>query len=161
MCINCEGRIPVSADVCPFCAAHQTSHNSFQAPIFENQSLEDSLTSLYTPPYQGKRPQFEGRQSYEPVEEERHYKEVREKTQIDPLMDATVKEEAPRGVSSFLPTLLLTLGANFAIIGLMQLFFSKDGVLRLEWNANYWFFYCLASAPLIYFGFKKTNHLTE
>nr|NGX47902.1 hypothetical protein [Chlamydiota bacterium] len=61
MCISCDGRIPFDAEVCPYCASKQSGagmQNSFQAPIFQNQSLEDSLTSLYTPPYQGKRPQF-------------------------------------------------------------------------------------------------------
>jgi len=173
MCISCEGRIPFSADVCPYCAAHQgqqPAQNSFQAPIFQNQSLEDSLTSLYTPPYQGKRPRFDAPIEEEPVpttptmdyqQEMPLYKSVTEKPRLDPLMGATTHEEEAPQRSSFVPTALLLGGAYFAVIGLMQLFFSKNGVLRLEWNANYWFFYFLVSAPLFYFGAKKIKHLEE
>lgn len=171
MCISCEGRIPLSADVCPYCATHQVQQpeqNSFQTPIFQSQSLEDSLTSLYMPPYQGKRPRFDA-----PIEEESFpttstmdyqqemplYKEVTEKPQLDPLAGATTHEEETPQKSSFVPMTLLLGGAHFAVIGLMQLFFSKNGILRLEWNANYWFFYFLVSAPLFYFGAKKIKYI--
>ena len=171
ICISCEGRIPIHIQICPFCASDQSGpriQNSFQTPIFQNQSLEDSLTSLYTPPYQGKRPQFGQIQDtpyempYETPhmddEERPHYKEVTKTEQVDPLFGATVDEE-PTEKSSLLPTLLLIGGVNIFILGLMQLFFSKNGVLRLEWNATYWFFYCLLASPLLYFGYKKFKEL--
>ncbi len=166
MCISCEGRIAANATKCPYCAAEQGDSemkNAFQAPLFERQSLEDSLASLYTPPYMGKRPQF-GQQEELPLEESSKvvydeqpsmYKEVTERPQMDPLLGATVQEEEAPPPNSFFSTLLLALGANFSLLGLLQLFFSKNGVLRLEWNASYWFFYCLIGGPLLYFGFKK------
>lgn len=167
ICISCEGRIPLDAKVCHYCATDQQTpkmQNSFQAPIFQNQSLEDSLTSLYTPPYQGKRPSFgqapEPSAPYKPMydQDATPYKEVSKNYSIDPLIGATVDEE-PERKNGVLPTLLLTAGANVFILGLMQLFFSKKGVLRLEWNANWWFFYCLLGAPLLYFGYKKLKEL--
>ncbi len=165
LCVQCEGRISLDAQTCPYCAADQSTtrmQNSFQAPIFQSQSLEDSLTSLYTPPYQGKRPQFESQASQElpPMYEEPPlYKEVTERPEMNPLLGATVEEETNKPKSSLWPTLFLIAGANLAILGLMQLFFSKDGLLRLEWDANYWFFYCLLAAPLLYFGYKKLKRL--
>jgi uncharacterized membrane-anchored protein YitT (DUF2179 family) len=51
--------------------------------------------------------------------------------------------------------LLLSAGANLFILGLLQLFFSNGGILRLEWNAHYWFVYSLLSLPILYFGIKK------
>lgn len=169
MCISCEGRIAFDAQTCPYCGTHQTgrSQASFQAPIFQNQSLEDSLTSLYTPPYMGKRSPFfqpsETSIEEPPMNYNDHpiYKEVTEKPQMDPLLGATVEEEKASPQNSFFSTLLLAAGANFSIIGLMQLFFSKNGVLRLEWNASYWFFYCLIGAPLLYFGLKKVRALRD
>jgi len=170
MCINCEGRIPFDAEICPYCASDQAKgrmNNSFQAPLFQSQSLEESLTSLYKPPYQGKRPQFakalnvpeEEVQDPEPIStysDTPIYKEVTEKFSMDPLIGATVEsEEEERPKSSLWPCLLLTAGVNFFILGLMQALFSKKGVFRLEWDANYWFFYCLLAAPLLFFGFKK------
>jgi hypothetical protein len=167
MCISCEGRIPLDAEVCPFCATHQMVQNSFQAPIFQNQSLEDSLTSLYTPPYQGKQPQFHTTPQEEPMRENAmntdppHYKAVSGRQIMDPLMGATVEDEKEKPKGSIWPILLLLAGVNFSIIGLMQLFFSKDGVLTLEWNANWWFFYCLIGIPLLYFGFKKAKDFSD
>lgn len=163
LCVACEGRIPLDAEVCPYCASKQSGagmRNSFQAPLFQHQSLEDSLTSLYTPPYQGKRPQFEldsiPEQPEAAEEEPSLYKQVTERPNMDPLLDALPDEaESVPRQNALLPTTLLIAGANFGIIGLMQLFFSKNGVLQLEWDANYWFFYCIFSLPLLYFGFKK------
>lgn len=164
MCISCEGRIPIDAEVCHYCASKQSGaglQNSFQAPIFQHQSLEDSLTSLYTPPYQGKRPQFsinpntESAPSYSYDEEEASpYKSV--KPERETIFKASVdEEEKAASKNSLWPTAFLLGGAHFSILGLMQLFFSKNGILRLEWDANYWFFYCLIGIPLLYFGYKK------
>ena len=174
ICLNCEGRIPLDADVCPYCASHQTQavgDSAFQAPLFDNQSLEDSLTSLYTPPYQGKRPQFDAPFGEQPLPSSpilpeeppsSPYREVTGRDSVDPLEGATapLEDEAPKQ-SSLIPMTLLLAGAQFVVIGLMQLFFSKNGVLRLEWNANYWFFYFLMSAPLFYFGHKKLKLLKD
>lgn len=168
ICISCEGRIPLDAEVCHYCATKQSGaglQNSFQAPIFQHQSLEDSLTSLYTPPYQGKRPQFSINQNPEPTpsfsyeEAPSLYKSV--KPDRNPILGTTMeKEEAEGGSKSSLwPTALLLGGVHFSILGLMQLFFSKNGILRLEWDANYWFFYCLIGAPLLYFGIKKVKKI--
>ena len=175
MCVSCEGRIHFTADVCPYCATDQTAssmHNSFKAPLFQSQSLEDSLTSLYTPPYQGKRPQFAQQIAEEVHSEERMidspmyeepvqqmYREVKRQPELNPLLGATHHEEEDIKESSLWPILFLIGGVNFAILGLMQLFFSKNGVLSLEWNANYWFLHCLISAPLLFYGFRKLRNL--
>ncbi|MBS0629590.1 MAG: hypothetical protein JSS30_05120 [Verrucomicrobia bacterium] len=159
MCLSCEGRIPLNADKCSYCGAEQK--NAYRAPIFQNQSLEDSLASLYTPPYQGKRPQFTKPQ--ESQQDLLHntqplYKEIPENPTMDPLISADAQEEAPTK-SSLWPTVLLFAGANFLFLGLMQLFFSKNGVLHLEWDAHYWFLYCIVAAPCLFFGYKKFKQL--
>lgn len=175
MCLSCEGRISLSADVCPYCASHQmplSNQEKFQAPLFDNQSLEDSLTSLYTPPYQGKRPKFDApfveqplpTNSTDPEEESAFspYHEVSNHNQLNPLEGATTPQELnePKQ-SSFLTLTCLLAGAQLAVIGFMQLFFSRNGILRLEWNANYWFFYFLMSTPFFYFGYKKIKSLKD
>jgi len=163
ICVSCEGRIAFDAEVCPYCATKQSgAQNSYQAPIFQNQSLEDSLTSLYTPPYQGKRPQFGQAETPEYEEEEEEpsmYKSVTEKPELNPLMGATVEETEEPQKSSLWPTAFLLGGTQITILGLMQLLFSKNGTLKLEWNANYWFFYLILGAPLLYFGYKKLKEL--
>jgi hypothetical protein len=145
--------------------------NPFQTPLFDNQSLEDSLTSLYTPPYHGKRPQFDAPFVDHPLPStpvlaeappSSPYREVRGQDSIDPLKEATtpLEEEASKQ-SGLIPMTLLFAGSQLVVVGLMQLFFSKDGVLDLEWNASYWVFYFLMSAPLLYFGYKKLKLLRD
>jgi hypothetical protein len=159
MCGNCDGRIPLHAERCSYCGMEQTK-NASRTPIFQNQSLEDSLASLYTPPYQGKRPQFTQVPQEEPLQQlEPMYKEVTEIPKADPLIGATQNEEEVETKSSLWPTVFLLAGANFIFVGLMQLFFSKNGVLRLEWNAHYWFLYCILGVPCLYFGYKKFKDL--
>jgi hypothetical protein len=160
MCLSCEGRIPLNAEKCSYCGAEQK--NSYRAPIFQNQSLEDSLTSLYTPPYQGKRPQFTKTEEPQPLQSlEPMYKDVTEQPQMESMIGSTVKEEEEQKKSSLWPTALLFAGANFLFLGLLQLLFSKNGVLRLEWNAHYWFLYCILSAPCLFFGYKKFKELKD
>lgn len=169
MCIHCEGRIPLEADICEYCASYQTDtnmKNSFQTPLFQNQTLEDSLTSLYTPPYQGKRPNFS-----QPISNEETaflspqstvYKEVTNNPTHNPFEKVTSKystEEVEQQKSSLWPTLFLTTGIFAFIIGLMQVLFSTNGTLHLEWDTNYWFLYCLIGAPLLFFGMKKLREL--
>jgi hypothetical protein len=57
----------------------------------------------------------------------------------------------------FLPTLLLTVGGNLFVLGLLQFIFSDRGVLRLEINSNYWFLLLIISLPLFYFGLKTIS----
>ena len=168
ICISCEGRISVDAATCPFCATEQENSaltGSFQTPLFQTQSLEDSLSSLYTPPYQGKRPQFgqaeEEAQQADLFEDEPMYKEAIREPQENLLASSEeeLEEEEAEAKSTLWPTLMLMAGANFAVLGLMQLLFSSNGVFRLEWNAKFWFFYLLLSAPLLYFGRKKLHEL--
>ncbi len=61
--------------------------------------------------------------------------------------------------TSFWPILFLSIGANLLMLGLLQLFFSDQGFLRLEWDSSYWFVYCLAALPLVFLGYKKATQL--
>lgn len=145
MCPSCEGRIPVDAEICPYCATELLATNR-PSPLFQSQSLEDSLSALYKPPYSAKRTEMSG----EAKLENSLYKEPAKEAA------ATPKEA---GQSSLLPTLLLLTGSNLFLIGLMQLFFAKDGLLQLEWDGSYWFLYCLFALPILYFGYRKVQDL--
>lgn len=174
MCSSCDGRIPLEATVCPYCASGQ---KSTLTPISGNtkelhhQSLQDSLTSLYSPPYAGKNSGFMNNEK----------KEVPNSGKPEPLsdpmaekkftnssvamgvptipVDSSEDHQIEGGRSSFWPILLLSIGGNLLTLGLLQLFFSDGGFLRLEWDSSYWFAYCLAALPLFFFGFKKVNSL--
>ncbi len=149
MCTNCDGRIPYDAQACPYCGAEQSS-----AKEQHHQSLQESLTSLYPPPYAEKN-KPEPRK--EPMAEKRFNNSMLGTPTIP--VDNHQEQQADEGKSSFWPILLLSIGANLLTIGLLQLFFSDNGFLRLEWSSGYWFVYCLAALPLFYLGFKKANTL--
>ena len=150
MCTSCDARIAVDAKECPFCGADNAQESvDDQMPSEKNQSLQDSLTSLYTPPYAGATTysthvnEMPKKPTFQPVKQEKKAPEP-----VD-----TEEEEK----SLFWPILMLSAGSLALTLGLLQCFFSEKGFLRLEWDSSYWFFYCLAAAPLLYFGYKKSN----
>jgi hypothetical protein len=154
LCPNCEGRIPVEMEICPYCA-HELAQQGAkpQNPLFHKQSLEESLASLYKPPYQGKKAAEEMS-----MEKPKPLKGVEAS-----LYGSSPREEeetqAQEKKSSLWPTVLLLLAANLLLLGILQLLFGVDGVVHLEWDTSNWFFYCLASIPLFYFGWKKLQEI--
>ena len=174
MCTTCDGRIPLDANVCPYCAADVKSSlaPAFGGKELHHQSLQDSLTSLYTPPY-AKNPNslsqssekkevfhFNKAESLKEPMIEKRFNHTSPSLGVPTLpveSDADSNEEQAK--NGFWPLLLLSIGTNLLTLGLLQLFFSDNGFLRLEWDSRYWFVYCLAALPLFFFGFKKANLL--
>lgn len=169
MCSNCDGRISHEAVICPYCGTEQADpsmEKASQGTLFSNQSLQESLTSLYTPPYSQKNPAYTVE---EPIKKKAEtFREAKmEKTFHTPHTTATTmplhgsaeegEENTSSAKSTLLPLLMLSLGGNLCVLGLLQFFFSSGGFLRLEWDASYWFIYCLLSLPLFYLGLKRKS----
>ena len=170
MCANCDGRVPVDAEACPYCAADLKT----AAPQAKDahQSIQDSLTALYSPPY-AKNPhlirQTPSQQPAFPFQNTQLPKEPMVEKRFNPSSpslgapvipaDTHADQAAQESKNSFWPILILSIAANLLMLGLLQLFFSDEGFLRLEWDSSYWFVYCLAALPLLYFGFRKVNTL--
>jgi len=154
MCTHCDGRIPFDAEVCPYCTANVPAAAS-SAKELHHQSLQNSLTSLYTPPY--------AKNKTEPLKEpmvEKRFNPAAPSLGAPTIpVEQSEESNAAQANSGFWPVLLLSIGANLLTLGLLQLFFSDQGFLRLEWDSSYWFVYCLAALPLFFFGFKKANLL--
>jgi hypothetical protein len=172
MCLSCNGRIPLDADICPYCAAEQGNApaSPSSAKELHHQSLQDSLTSLYTPPYHGKNSSFLNAEKKEfanisktellkePMAEKKFNSSISLGSPTIPV-ESTEEQHLDEGRSSFWPVLLLSVGGNLLTLGLLQLLFSEHGFLRLEWDSRYWFVYCLAALPLVFLGLKKANVL--
>lgn len=162
MCTQCDGRIPIEAQECPYCSAEQLEQAQ-EADLFSNhQSLQASLNSLYSPLYPTKPPgtsiaSVQADSLKKP--ESSAYKEVSSKGPQMP-QEGIVAEQPAQDKNYFLPILTLSLAANFLVLGLLQCFFSDNGKLTMEWDSNYWFIYLLSSIPLFFFGYKKlkTHH---
>ena len=149
MCVNCDGRIPIDASLCLYCNAEQgVKEADIAKPI---QSLQDSLSSLYTPPY-----------SVPEGNMKKNYQEAKEKkfTMPSPIgMGAEVTEEKEEIKGVIFPLLLLAVGGILFTLGLIQLFFSDGNKLQLEWDSAYWYVYCLFALPLVLLGLKKAASL--
>ncbi len=148
ICSNCDGRIPINAKECIYCGAELSEE--VQPPLFKQQTLQESLTSLYSPPYSSRN------QTLFQSEEQTS---SRSSPPPPPQPTAAAIEEESESdlKSSFLPIFLLVVGSNLFTIGLLQFFFSSNGLLALEWDASFWFLYCLTALPLCYFGYKKAQ----
>lgn len=141
MCYNCEGEIDLDVIVCPFCAADlreekpEQQHPSYN-PAASVKNL-NTQQSLYPPHYAPKAPQ--------PQEEV-----ALEEPQIEPAEETK---------SIFGPTILLTLGAQLLLFGILMFLFSHKGALILKWDARFSFLYIFASIPLLIFGYKSVSKL--
>lgn len=146
MCYNCEGEIDLDVIVCPFCAADLREEKPEQqrsnySPSASVKNL-NTQQSLYPPHYAPK--------TAAPAAEEAVMNE-------EPQMEQIVESEETKNV--FGPTILLTLGAQLLLFGLMMGLFSHKGAMILKWDARFWFLYVFASIPLLIFGYKSVSKL--
>jgi hypothetical protein len=165
ICPQCDGRVPFDAAECPYCAnefPQSEKTSTGQAPLFKNQSLQESLASLYTPPYNSaKSPQKS------PVLQQKMSEFKKEVSSSPPLMNSSAaavaampdEDRSESSKASFWAIFALIVGGHLLTLGLLQLFFSEEGALHLEWDSQLWYLYCLISLPLFYFGYKKTKEL--
>jgi hypothetical protein len=146
MCGHCEGEVDLDVIVCPFCAADlREEKNEISKPIYNPTAALKNLStqaSLYPPHYAPK-----AAAPAAAVAEE--------------AAPATENAEEEPTQMIWGPVLLMTLGAQLLLFGLFMLFFSQNGQLVLKWDARLWFFYILASIPLLAFGYKAVNKISE
>ncbi|NGX50302.1 MAG: hypothetical protein K1060chlam2_00143 [Chlamydiae bacterium] len=166
-CWNCEADVNYEATYCPFCGTDlltSSAEAANQAPKhdakFSDQTLQESLASLYKPPYSVRNRQGLG------VPDERVDTPFKQADPIkdDPLFqsydevehqeseETVIEEEEVTRRGDILPLLFLMIGAHFFVLGTLLLFCSKDGFVTLQWNSSYWFIYCLISFPILYLG---------
>lgn len=168
ICANCDGRIAIEAETCPYCAAvcsTPTSSSQAPAPLFDHKSIQDSLTSLYTPPYSTNKAVSDMKNDKDKMKPKTFVKESHENHLNASLGKVGYSSSAPivepekshQEKSSFAPIFLLLLGGNLIIIALLQLLFSEGGILRLEWQSKFWYVYALIGLPALFLGFKKAS----
>jgi ribosomal protein L40E len=179
VCWSCEAEVNYEATYCPFCGTDlltstmdSKENQPSQDDRFEKQSLEESLASLYKPPYSIRNRQGLG---VPDEREEPQFKQVEPPKQEHPLFQSYETLEAERPVAKVsekegeekkegggvLPLLLLLTGIHLVVLGILILFFSKGGIVSLEWNASYWFFYVLIGVALSYLGARFLKHLSH
>ncbi len=180
MCVSCDGRVPFEAIACPYCSADLSKALEVNARDVhsQHQAIQDSLTSLYTPPYSSK-----GSSGIRPPSESAVFKKkegtIRESAKMSksethpesrlvppahhggmaasPGSLPRDETEDKTGKMVLLSIIALSVGSLLFMMGLLQVFFSENGVLRLEWNTSRWFIYCLTALPLLYYGYRKAS----
>ncbi len=163
MCVNCDGRVPYESIVCPYCSADLSSAPEAEAPrpdsLSRNQAIQDSLTSLYAPPYKGKKNESPKLTPKTGLKEAARVLATAHHGGTAAAPGALPRDETEDkvGKSILLSILSLSLGSILFILGLLQIFFSDEGVLRLEWSTRHWFIYTLAALPLLYFGYRRAE----
>jgi hypothetical protein len=149
LCYNCEGEIDLDVIVCPFCAADlrteklEQSQSVYQ-PFGTPEKLQNQQTSqsLYPSPFASR-----SEVAQDELEEELPFHNPEE----------TVSNERLSRV--IFPTILFTLGIQMFLLGMFILLFSHKGVVLLRWDGTFWFFYVLASCPLLYFGYRSLSKI--
>ncbi len=147
LCWNCEGNVAWHEEDCPYCGV------CVKGPHLEESSKEQrrpSHISALNPPYRLEQALTTGIPR-SPFDIEEDKEEVEDEKPIEPI-----RRVEP---SSLLPLLLLLLGSLSFVFGLILLLFSKDGVLTLRWNGDYWYLYLLVAIPLLGMGWRVLNRL--
>lgn len=137
LCWNCEGRVPLDSENCPYCAVYlgpalnEKGGGNILAPPYKIIEAEEQEESLPDVPYI-------------PTEESQEKQE----TQAVPVAAKSELKEV------LLPLMLLSGGALFSLFGLILMFFSENGVLNLQWNGEYWYVYISAALPMLLLGWR-------
>lgn len=154
MCPNCDGSVAMEVSICPYCGMNvfkknESIANQTKEEDVQTLSYEETLSSLYPPPYKPKVIQTSATLNNleEDLENETNQENVHE----------TGENKNEKG--AFVPTTLFWLGINILLFSILLLIFSEGGFLYLKWNAKYWFLYSIISIPLLYFGFKGLQSL--
>ena len=188
VCWNCKADVSNQATYCPFCGTDLLTSSSTptKEPMppkdhkFASQSLQESLASLYKPPYSVRNKQGLGVpdereeaslsesdhenenplfQSYEQMDLE----EAEASPPVSPPPSIDELDQEDEGIAhqgSILPLLFMMIGSHLFVLGALLLFCSKDGVVTLEWSSRFWFVYALLGFPLLFFGSKMLKSKT-
>lgn len=180
VCWSCEADVSHEATYCPFCGTDLLtstikSGQSSSEPKdkkFIDQSLQESLASLYKPPYSVRNRQGIGIpdereettfKEAAPKKEDplfQPYEQIELEEQASPFQENHGEEEITRR-GNILPLLFLMIGIHLLVLGMLLLFCSKNGVVTLQWSSRPWFLYCLFSLPLLYFGKRMLKTSTS
>ena len=147
LCLNCHAQVDKDVLICPYCRTSFSenpfsSSSSFSRPAGSNSlSVEESISSLYPPPYQPK---------VETVPEESLNVEEEGDVQV---------EKIDSGFSMVWPNVLCALGTYLFLFGLFLGLFSTEGYLSLRFSSSFWYLYFLASVPLLAISYKMLSKL--
>ncbi len=145
LCYNCDGDVDLDVIVCPFCAADLRVEKSEQmqaraSHVAKPMHVQGLGESLY-PSSQPQRPP--------PFRE----------TVVEKPEPVSLPQSGEEGANPVWASLLIALGGQLFVLGLLLAAFSRQGVLTLQWDARLWFLYLFASVPFLVFGYRALSRL--
>ena len=166
VCWDCEADVNDQATYCPFCGTDllngpaPVSSPLFprkKDPKFSDQTLEESLASLYNPPYSVRNRQGLG------VPDEREEslyleKERKKDAQVNETTSDSFEVEEPSEKGTVLSLLFLMIGSHFLVLGTLLFLCAKEETVTLQWSSRFWFLYLLIGSPLLYTGIKRLKN---
>lgn len=146
LCWNCEGRVPLTEENCPFCGVYITP-------------LDLSENPLLKPPYRIVDEEEEEEQEipsspFADKEGNPHSEEEAKAVAMEAPLSSDMNRVA-------ITALLLLAGTVFLMFGTTLWFYSDIGVLVLQWDAQYWFVYLLVALPLLFFGWRSLMKISD
>jgi|ERR1700733_7695242 len=137
LCWNCEGRVPLDSENCPYCAV-------YLGPAPNDKDGR----SVLAPPY--KIVETEDQEEVVPESPFTSSKEDSEKESLPILADSNNNV-----TQVVLPLALLSGGALFSLFGFILFLFSEKGMLNLQWNGEYWYLYLTFALPMLILGWRS------
>ncbi len=153
LCWNCDGNVPLQMDQCPYCGVDLT----VSAGIHSNFSFQEDAGG--GDPYYVERkevvpPSPYSRFNAAPVTDE-EWNRALDEEEAKKIENAPVRESPAKIKNEITALFLLLPGIVFFLFGLILFFFSEEGVLTLQWNQSFAYFYFLGALPLLVLGWRS------
>jgi hypothetical protein len=134
LCWNCEGRVSLAEENCPYCAVYLGP-----APNEKGEAKD-----ILAPPYRLVEAEEETVPPSPYAFQNSEQKPTPEDSEIS-VATSDLKQVV-------LPLGLLSGGSLCFVFGLILFAFSENGVFTLSWNGDSWYFYLLFAAPMLFIG---------
>jgi RNA polymerase subunit RPABC4/transcription elongation factor Spt4 len=146
LCQNCDGEVDLDVIFCPYCGSDLLEEKKVNLAVEEVEKVAASKQGKihYPPPYTASKTT--------PLS---FAKEEEEETAVEPPQQKS--QIVPK--SPFWAVLLVTLGAQALLLGVLLFIFSEGGAVHLRFDAKMWLFYVIFSMPMLYFGWKSVSQL--
>lgn len=144
LCWNCEGATSFEEANCSYCGV-------YLHPSSISDSDEDE--DLFNPPYKlAPEDQQNSSITQSPFSLKKSSEQSKEHTESNDELESVDDSSFSVMKNAVAPLFLLLGGSLFFIFGIALMLFSKDGMLTLHWNSDYWFLYLLVSIPMLCIG---------
>jgi sporulation protein YlmC with PRC-barrel domain len=143
LCWNCEGRVTLAQENCPYCGV-------YLSPTTEGDGKDANLIPPYkmakdeevpASPYKGK--------AVETASAER----------VATVEDVVLPKDDVRNL--IVTMAMLIMGSGLFLFSIVLMFFSEDGSFELRWQSENWYIYLLLSLPMLFMGWRYLQQIKD